>query len=122
MLCVKEHKEENTMAVKSAARVMDVLDVLRNHPDGMTLQELCNELNIPKSSMHEILHTMTERNYLNQSENKRYSTGFKLIELGLSSLDRINVYQSAKQYMVKPVSYTHLRAHETRHDLVCRLL
>src|SRR5450759_5771931 len=24
--------------------------------------------------------------------------------------------------MVSPVSYTHLRAHETRHDLVCRLL
>ena len=23
---------------------------------------------------------------------------------------------------VTPVSYTHLRAHETRHDLVCRLL
>src|SRR5450756_2756928 len=24
--------------------------------------------------------------------------------------------------MLNPVSYTHLRAHETRHDLVCRLL
>src|SRR5450756_951953 len=24
--------------------------------------------------------------------------------------------------LVVPVSYTHLRAHETRHDLVCRLL
>src|SRR5659263_200551 len=24
-------------------------------------------------------------------------------------------------YVEKPVSYTHLRAHETRHDLVCRL-
>src|SRR5450756_2845691 len=24
--------------------------------------------------------------------------------------------------VVSPVSYTHLRAHETRHDLVCRLL
>src|SRR5450756_2907991 len=24
--------------------------------------------------------------------------------------------------LVAPVSYTHLRAHETRHDLVCRLL
>ena len=23
---------------------------------------------------------------------------------------------------LEPVSYTHLRAHETRHDLVCRLL
>src|SRR5659263_706742 len=25
-------------------------------------------------------------------------------------------------YHIKAVSYTHLRAHETRHDLVCRLL
>src|SRR5450756_1469768 len=25
-------------------------------------------------------------------------------------------------YNYNPVSYTHLRAHETRHDLVCRLL
>src|SRR5450759_1057213 len=25
-------------------------------------------------------------------------------------------------YITGPVSYTHLRAHETRHDLVCRLL
>ena len=24
--------------------------------------------------------------------------------------------------VLNPVSYTHLRAHETRHDLVCRLL
>ena len=27
-----------------------------------------------------------------------------------------------EQHIAKPVSYTHLRAHETRHDLVCRLL
>src|SRR5450759_5893035 len=26
------------------------------------------------------------------------------------------------QVLIEPVSYTHLRAHETRHDLVCRLL
>src|SRR5665648_1186285 len=28
----------------------------------------------------------------------------------------------AAQHGAGPVSYTHLRAHETRHDLVCRLL
>src|SRR5450756_1186256 len=27
-----------------------------------------------------------------------------------------------RQKLVTPVSYTHLRAHETRHDIVCRLL
>ena len=92
------------MAVKSAARVMDVLDLLREHPDGMTLQELCNELEIPKSSMHELLYTMNERNYLIQSESKKYSLGFKLIELGLASLDKVNVYQVAKQHMLKLVN------------------
>src|SRR5665648_473906 len=30
-------------------------------------------------------------------------------------------YKKVAEY-IKPVSYTHLRAHETRHDLVCRLL
>src|SRR5450756_645363 len=29
---------------------------------------------------------------------------------------------SDKHFFINPVSYTHLRAHETRHDLVCRLL
>src|SRR5659263_713169 len=29
---------------------------------------------------------------------------------------------SGKRVALKAVSYTHLRAHETRHDLVCRLL
>src|SRR5665648_21896 len=29
---------------------------------------------------------------------------------------------AAQQKRTKAVSYTHLRAHETRHDLVCRLL
>src|SRR5659263_631023 len=30
--------------------------------------------------------------------------------------------RALRQLMRIPVSYTHLRAHETRHDLVCRLL
>src|SRR5450756_2881881 len=34
----------------------------------------------------------------------------------------IGVSPGATAATVNPVSYTHLRAHETRHDLVCRLL
>src|SRR5450756_2947072 len=30
--------------------------------------------------------------------------------------------RTAERSVLQPVSYTHLRAHETRHDLVCRLL
>src|SRR5659263_725324 len=34
----------------------------------------------------------------------------------------INILEVRKPEIDAPVSYTHLRAHETRHDLVCRLL
>ncbi|WP_460366279.1 hypothetical protein, partial [Staphylococcus aureus] len=35
---------------------------------------------------------------------------------------RQNRDHSIGHHMLKPVSYTHLRAHETLSDLVCRLL
>src|SRR5450756_2874345 len=35
-------------------------------------------------------------------------------------LDRAGVDAHVETFL-RPVSYTHLRAHETRHDLVCRL-
>lgn len=88
------------MTVKSAARVMDVLDILQAYQEGLTLQELSDRLNIPKSSMHELLSTMIERQYLVQTELKKYTMGFRVIELGLASLDRVNVYQIAKPHMV----------------------
>src|SRR5665648_389815 len=47
-------------------------------------------------------------------ENDAKHTGDKTIAIG----------RRATQFVtrIKAVSYTHLRAHETRHDLVCRLL
>src|SRR5665648_1227089 len=36
------------------------------------------------------------------------------------SVSRLNFVKNQNRFI--PVSYTHLRAHETRHDLVCRLL
>ena len=38
-----------------------------------------------------------------------------------ANLDFNGARDSERQWY-QPVSYTHLRAHETRHDLVCRLL
>ena len=39
-----------------------------------------------------------------------------------SRSDNIARELGGKSYMVYPVSYTHLRAHETKANLVCRLL
>src|SRR5450756_1333905 len=51
----------------------------------------------------------------------KYYTPFLNKSLTLSRLQQIPL-SSCKISWNMPVSYTHLRAHETRHDLVCRLL
>src|SRR5450756_3067180 len=37
-------------------------------------------------------------------------------------ISRVRSVTETSMIFMIPVSYTHLRAHETRHDLVCRLL
>src|SRR5450759_2628195 len=45
-----------------------------------------------------------------------------VVMLGLSVLLLAGLLRLVSRRIATPVSYTHLRAHETRHDLVCRLL
>src|SRR5450756_2931680 len=49
-------------------------------------------------------------------------TGVALIVVDPRAENLIVVAPGANGEVHAPVSYTHLRAHETRHDLVCRLL
>src|SRR5659263_601897 len=57
-----------------------------------------------------------------------YLAGMKIKKVQLSEKDKRKAYRTAVRKasqeagLDKAVSYTHLRAHETRHDLVCRLL
>ena len=39
-----------------------------------------------------------------------------------TELDRLGYTDLSREFKINPVSYTHLRAHETVLDLVCRLL
>src|SRR5450756_1678341 len=47
------------------------------------------------------------------------SSGFREVGIEGMRLEK-DIVQRARRGGMRPVSYTHLRAHETRHDLVCR--
>ena len=48
--------------------------------------------------------------------------GVNRLSVGAQSFDDISLKRIGRTHSPAAVSYTHLRAHETRHDLVCRLL
>src|SRR5665648_957508 len=63
------------------------------------------------------LYNSLQRKNLNNKQLNSVEDVFDFIVLSTNELTDWN-----KQLIPKSVSYTHLRAHETRHDLVCRLL
>ena len=44
--------------VKSASRVMAILELVSAHPHGLTLSEICEKIGMPKSSTHELLSVL----------------------------------------------------------------
>jgi len=58
--------------VRSAARVLDVLEHLAGARDGASLSEVCNALSLPKSSTLMLLRTVLARGYVTKDAADRY--------------------------------------------------
>ena len=84
-------------------------------------QEMAKHMNMMAESSSPKLSTLTQ-NGRNTDPGKE--TGKALLEAHYPGIKpkQGTKYDWNKSVYTNPVSYTHLRAHETRHDLVCRLL
>lgn len=69
--------------VKSADRVLDLLELLTAAPDGLSFSDIASRLSWPKSSTHALLRTMQRRGYLSRDDATRiFRTGIRLWEAG----------------------------------------
>ncbi|GAA3266213.1 IclR family transcriptional regulator [Dactylosporangium vinaceum] len=74
-----------TTPVKSADRTLDILEALATAGPS-TLSELTRLLDIPKSSLHGILRTMTARGWI-EATDTRFRLGLKALQVGAAYLD-----------------------------------
>ena len=87
-----------TPIVKSAARVLDLLELLALMPEGVTLTELSNRLGIPKSSISALLGTLTDREYVELVQG-RYFMARRLRGTGWVGKDQEMLLKLAKPDM-----------------------
>ncbi len=72
--------------VKSAYRALDVLEAMSAGP--ATLSELSRTLDIPKSSLHGLLRTLTERGWVAPTEGGgRFRLGLRALQVGTRFVD-----------------------------------
>ncbi len=99
-------------AVKSLTRGLDILETLSAHPDGLTLSEISRALDLPKSSVHALLHNLLARHYLmNGRRDRTYRLGPHLFQLGNTYVHGIDLVAEGQE-IVRAVSR---RCDETVH-------
>lgn len=80
---------------KSASRTLDVLELLANSEQPLTLLEIERALNIPKSSTFELVYALVEKEFIEQVD-KKFALGVKAFKVGLSYARKLDLIQMSK--------------------------
>lgn len=87
-------------SVKSAVRVMQVIELLTDHPEGLAFPEIRSVLDLPKSSLHGLLRAMTERRHLVlDSATRVYRLGVRYWEAGQAFTRGTDLLRIAHPYL-----------------------
>jgi DNA-binding IclR family transcriptional regulator len=110
---MNDHDRKNgSTAVKSADRSLDVLELLADCRDGLTLSEVCEALGWPKSSTLALLRTLRRRDYLADGRRPRsYRLGSQVGWLGTAYLTGIDLVRDGQEV----VNIVSRRCDETVH-------
>ncbi len=84
---MKNSGSQERSQAKSAARALDVLEALVGESRGLSFTDVARLLEIPKSSLHELLAVLVERGYVEYEEGSRlYTLGVRVWENGQAYL------------------------------------
>ncbi|MEY7998779.1 IclR family transcriptional regulator [Clostridium sp. Mt-5] len=77
------------MTHKPTERVLNILNFLSISPKKLTLTEISEAINVPKSTLYPIMQTMLERNFVSLEKNSlKYSIGISAFCIGTSLYSR----------------------------------
>jgi len=88
---------------KSCARTIDILELLSQAQEPLTLSQICEELSLPKSSAFEILNTLIQKEaVIYASEQlKGFKLSMKIFRIGTSVLSQTDLYSTAHPMLVR---------------------
>lgn len=92
---------------KPTLRVLDILKTLSTHNDkGLTLTEIATQIQVPKSTIVPIIHTLFEQKFISQNKENRYTIGINTLLVGATALQNFDILDLFKEEMRKIVNQT----------------
>jgi DNA-binding IclR family transcriptional regulator len=101
-----------TQTVPALDRALSILELLSRSRAGLTLPELVEQSNLPRSSVHYLLVTLERRGYLQRNERtSRYLFGLNLVHLSNAAWNGLSLRQQAAPYLHHLMRRTQLTVH-----------
>ncbi|MCP3027503.1 IclR family transcriptional regulator [Halobacillus sp. A5] len=98
---------ERMNMVKSVGRAMDVINAVSTSRNGMGVTDIAQQMDINKSSVYRILHTLEEYGFIEQNEESgKYKLGYKLLEISSRLLESIDLRTEAQPFLKTLENYT----------------
>ncbi len=89
-------KESYVYRVQVLDRAFQILDLLSDEKSGVALMEIAQRLKLHKSTAHRLIMAMEVRRFVEKNTiTSKYCLGSRLMELGLSAVSRLDVYEVA---------------------------
>ena len=80
-------------------RTFDIVGLLVRHKDGLRLTEIKDALDLPVSSLHNMLQTMVSAEVATVSDDLRYSVGPRMVGVALATVNSLDVRTLARRPM-----------------------
>ncbi len=95
---IQNSKSQNL--VQTIERASQILDMLGQSPQGISIRELSTKINLPKGTIHRLLSSLLYFGYVRQDlKTRNYFLGFKLVELGNLLLGQLDLRKEAEPFL-----------------------
>lgn len=85
---------------RPTSRVLDILELLSSSTEGYTLTEIADAINIPKSSIFPVIHTMNQRRFISiNKQTSKYIIGINTFAVGSFYLNKLDILELIKEEM-----------------------
>jgi len=85
--------------VRAVQRAFDLLGHLGGDRSGVTLSELSREAGLPISTVARLLATLEQMGFAERRSDGRFGPGMRLIQIGLSALRDLSIYDLAEPHL-----------------------
>ena len=108
---------------RTTMRTVDILKLVSKNPDGITLDGICEKLELPKTSAYDIVTTLAEMGMVNvtRGQKQTYTIGLTAYRIGINytnNLDFIGIIEPELKAFAKSIGKTVFFGVRADHEVV----